>query len=57
MNTETLEQILDAIKDAQWRILALSKSGNPLAHRLDGPAMRKLIKAQAAVTQQLEELK
>ena len=56
MEIETLKQILDAVKDAQWRILGLSKSGNPLAHRLDGPAMRKLIKAQMALTKQLEEM-
>lgn len=54
---ELLELALDAVKDAQWRIMALSKSGNPLAHRLDGPVMRKLIKAQVALTKQLEELK
>ena len=57
MEIETLEQILDAVKDAQWRILGLSKSGNPLAHRLDGPVMRKLIKAQVALTKQLDEMK
>ena len=57
MMREMLEQVLDAVKDAQWRIMALSKSKDALAHRLDGPAMRKLIKAQAALTKQLEEMK
>lgn len=54
---EMLEQALDAVKDAQWRIMALSKSKDALAHRLDGPVLRKLIKAQAALTKQLDEMK
>lgn len=56
-NKVVLELALDAVKDAQWRIMALSKSKDALAHRLDGPVLRKLIKAQVALTKQLDEMK
>ena len=57
MEIELLKQAIEAIKDAQWRINALSKSKDPMAHRLDGPVLRKLIYSQIALTKLLENLK